>query len=181
MTNFQSFMKAASHCFVKKNSLLASSYKTGYPEYSQLFTEINIAGAYLHMLPLLGNNYALTSEEVTKVIYHIMKMCRLTNVPLPSGLDIIGGVPTIGDNDPIGGGGEVVIVPTVQTYSEGYQGVETFRWVTTHSLDKSAPILIVTDTSGPLPVRVYPAITIVDNDIVWFDFNSTSSGIITVI
>lgn len=181
MTTFQEFLEAANHCFVRKNSLLASSYKTGYPEYSQLFNQISISGAYLYMLPLLGNNYALTPSEVEKVMYHIMKMCKI-NMALPSGIDVITGTPCGGiviDTGNGGSSGGSNYIP--QVYVQSYYGTESFHIIVNHSLDKISPTVIVSDTSGSTRVRVYPSITEINSNSLRLDFNSTSSGIITVV
>jgi len=173
----QEFLKQANNCYVKKNSLLASAFKTGYPDYNTLLREISIMGMYLYVLPRLGNDYALTAEQVENIMYHILKLCRRVDVALPVGAGVISGTP-IGGTTIIIVGDTIIVQPRVYTMT--YSGVETFTVNVPHALKKWSPTVVVTDTSGLTRVRVYPSITEVDEDNITLEFNSTSSGIITV-
>lgn len=176
MATLQEFLEQASNCFVKKNSLLASSFKTGYSNYTQLLTEITIMGMYLYVLRRIGNNYALTGEQVDNIMHHILKMCRKTGTALPLGADVIAGS-IIGGGTIVIEGGDVIIQPRVFLYS----GIESFTVDIPHNLNKWSPTVVVTDTSGVEKVRVYPSIIEVDQNNIILEFNSTSSGVVTVI
>jgi len=177
MATLQTFLEQANNCFVKKNSLLASMFKTGYPDYSNLLTEISVLGMYLYVLPRLGNNYALTADEVDKILAHILKLCRRVDVALPVGAGVISGTP-IGGQTIIIIGETIIVQP--RTYTMNYSGVETFTVDVPHGLEKWSPTVVVTDTSGSTRIRVYPSITEVDENNIILEFNSTSSGTITV-
>lgn len=177
MATLQEFLEQANNCYVKKNSLLASAFKTGYPDYTQLLTEISIMGMYLYVLPRLGNDYALTGEQVDKILHHILKLCRRVDVALPVGAGVITGTP-IGGQTIIIIGETIIVQPRV--YTMNYSGVESFTVSVPHALNKWSPTVVVTDTSGSTRVRVYPSITEVDENNLTLEFNSTSSGIITV-
>lgn len=177
MTTLQEFLVKANNCFVKKNSLLASIFKTGYPDYINLLSEISILGMYLYVLPRLGNNYALTGEQVNKIFHHILKLCRRVDIALPEGAGVVTGTP-IG-NQTITVFGDTTIVQT-KIYTMNYSGIESFTVNVPHSLNKWSPTVVVTDTSGSTRVRVYPSIIEIDENNLILEFNSTSSGIITV-
>jgi len=170
------FLQEATYCFVKKNSLLASMFKTGQPKFESLTTDITVIGMYFWVLRRLGNNYALTEDEVTAMMAHILKICGRKNLELPNGAGVVGGTPIGGE--PIGG--EIIDIPVV-IYSTTYSGVESFTITVNHNLNKLSPTVIVTDTTGVNSVRVYPAITEMTVNQLTLDFVSTGAGVITVL
>ena len=169
------FFQEAVYCFVKKNSLLASMFKTGSPNYNGIIPDINVLGMYFYVLRRIGNDYALTEDEVTAIMAHILKICGRKNLELPDAAGVVGGSP-IGD-DPIGG---IIDVPVV-VYTMNYSGVESFTVTVTHNLNKLYPTVIVSDTTGVNPVVVYPAITYISTNQLTLDFVSTGAGVITVL
>ena len=169
------FIEEASYCFVKKNSLLASMFKTGQPNHEKLTCDISVLGMYFWLLRRIGMDYALTEAEVDAILAHILHICNSINVELPDGATVIGGS-IIGG----GGSGTTTDVPVV-IYTMNYSGIESFQVTVNHNLNKYSPVVIVTDTSGINRVRVYPAITEITPNQLILDFVSTSSGTITVL
>jgi len=170
------FIQEATYCFVKKNSLLASMFKTGYPNYGNLKTDITVLGMYFWLLRRIGNDYALSEDEVNAIMAHILRICKRKDLELPDAAGVVGGNP-IGE-EPIGGG--IIDIPVV-IYTTTYSGVESFTITVTHNLNKLSPIVIVTDTTGTNSVRVYPAITELTVNQLTLDFVSTGAGVITVL
>jgi len=170
------FLKEATYCFVKKNSLLSSMFKTGQPKFESLTTDITVLGMYFWLLRRIGNDYALTEDEVNAIMAHILKICGRKNLELPNGAGVVGG--GIIGGEPIGGG--VIDIPVV-VYTTNYSGVESFTVTVNHGLNKLSPTVIVTDTTGVNSVRVYPAITEITVNQLTLDFVSTGAGVITVL
>lgn len=168
------FLQEATYCFVKKNSLLASMFKTGSPNYNKILPDITVLGMYFWVLRRIGNDYALTDDDVTAMMAHILKICGRKNLELPT--DVVGGAPIGGE--PIGG--EIIDIPVV-VYTTTYSGVESFTITVTHNLNKLYPTVIVSDTTGTNPVVVYPAITYISTNQLTLDFVSTGAGVITVL
>jgi len=170
------FLQEATYCFVKKNSLLASMFKTGQPKFESLTTDITVLGMYFWLLRRIGNDYALTEDEVNAIMAHILKICGRKNLELPNGAGVVGGRMIGGE--PIGG--EVIDVPVV-VYTTTYDGIEAFTEIVTHNLNKLSPTVIVTDTTGVNSVRVYPAITELTVNQLSLEFVATGAGVITVL
>ena len=170
------FIEEASYCFVKKTSLLASMFKTGYPNYVKVQNDITVLGMYFFVLRRIGMNYALTEDEVTNIMTHILKICNNGNTGLPDAAEAISGS-IIGGG---GTGGTTEYIPPV-IYTMNYSGVESFTVTVTHNLNKWSPIVIVTDTSTGSRIRVYPAIVEDSVNQLTLSFVSTSSGVITVL
>lgn len=176
MTSLSDFIEEASYCFVKKSSLLASMFKTGYPKYIRTQNDITVLGMYFFVLRRIGMNYALTEDQVNSIMTHILKICNNGNTGLPDAAQVISGSIIGGGTTP----GTTEYIPPV-IYTMNYSGIESFTVTVNHNLNKWSPTVIVTDTSTGSRIRVYPAI--VENSVnqVTLSFVSTSSGTITVL
>lgn len=176
MITLAEFIEEASYCFVKKTSLLSSMFKTGYANFSTLQTDITVLGMYFYVLRNIGMNYALTEDEITAIMNHILRICNNGNTGLPDAAEAISGSIIAPGTGP----GTTIVIPPV-IFTMNYSGIEEFTVTVTHNLDKWSPTVIVTDTSGPSRVRVYPAITEDSANQLTLSFVSTSSGVITVL
>ena len=171
----ENFLQEATYCYVKKNSLISSMFQTGYSDYESLRTDITVLGMYFWLLYRIGNDYALTEEEVVAIMTHILKICGRKNLEIPG--NVVGGTP-IGGGDT--GGGVLIDIP-VEIYTMNYSGIEEFTITVNHMLGKLSPTVIVTDTTGANSVRVYPAITEISVNQLILSFVSTGAGVITVL
>jgi len=175
MATLAEFIETASYCFVKKASLLSSIFKIGYSKYNNIIKEISVLGMYFWVLKRLGNNYALSEDEVNAILAHIVHICGRTSTELPDAASVISG-------SMIGGStiGTTTDIPVI-IYTMSYSGIEAFDVVVNHNLNKYSPTVIVTDTSSGSRIRVYPAIVENSTNQITLSFVSTSSGIITVL
>lgn len=178
MNTLQGFIQDISDCFIFKTNLLSLMFKTGYPDYQNLQKELIVMNMYLWMLPKLGNDYALTEEQVSVIIASMLKTCRRIDIEKPNSNTVVSGTP-LNPGLIINNYYTTIINNNALTFTMGYSGIGHFAVTVNHNLHKVSPTVVVTDTSGLNRVRVYPAIVETDENQLILYFNSTSSGIIT--
>lgn len=172
------FIEKANKKFIHLSDILVLSYKIAYRDTCELECRLILANMYLNILKSLGENYALSNDEIKSIILHLIILLELRDIKIPNIDDFKLGIVT---NSVI----EIIYVPIMPnnikvikyntdgsigglTYSVDNEGNTVIGF--THNMNKTYPIIsLVEDTGNVIEAGIkhvtpnYTEITFVSN------------------
>ena len=150
------FIEKANKKFIYLSDILISSYKIAYKDTCELECRLVLANMYLNVLKSLGENYALTNDEIKGIVLHLIILLELRDIKVPNIEDFKIGTVT---NSII----EIIYVPVMAnnirvikyntdgsignlTYSVDNEGNIVIGFA--HNLNKTYPIVSLIETAG---------------------------------
>ena len=150
------FIEKAIKKFILLSDILTSSYKIAYKDTCELECRLILSNMYLNILKSLGENYALSNDEIKNIILHLIILLELRDIKIPNIDDFKLGVVT---NNII----EIIYVPLMPnnikvikyktdgsigslTYTTDNEGNVVIGF--NHNLNKTYPIVSLVEDAG---------------------------------
>lgn len=184
----EEFLDEATKKYVELNNILIKAYSIGYRYTEEIEFRIIMSNIYLWVLKRIGNSYALSSNEISDIVKHLIILLELYDIQPLDTDDFL--TTTVKDNTPL-----IAYIPMSTNNSVSFNYDTILRPITNnvsyttdsngntvvtinHKLDKTYPQFNIVETSGSV---VISHARFIDSNRVEFTFTSDSKGIITLI
>lgn len=183
----EEFLDEATKKYVELNNILIKAYSIGYRYTEEIEFRIIMSNIYLWVLKRIGNSYALSSNEISDIVKHLIILLELYDIqpldtddflttPVKDNTLLIAYIP-MSTNNSVSFNYDTILRPITNNVSYTTDSNGNTVVTINHKLDKTYPQFNIVETSGSVVVS---HVRFIDSNRVEFTFTSDSKGIITL-